>query len=153
MNIRIKRTHDLASYPKFSYTTDSGFNLNLVELIDSKTLVFGDYKGMSNTCTVEFYNTGIVVEPDEGYYVDLVPRGSLSKTGHILANSVGVIDETYRGSIIVPLMKFGNYNNIELGQSYVQCIVRKRESVNIILVDDVSETERGGGNLGSTGKY
>lgn len=150
MNIKVRRTHDLASYPKFSYPTDSGFNLNLVALIESKTLKFGT---LLTACTVEFYDTGIIVEPDEGYYVDLIPRGSLSKTGHILANSVGVIDETYRGSILVPLMKFGDYNNIELGQSYVQCVVRKRESVNIILVDDVSETERGGGNLGSTGKY
>ena len=150
MNIKIRRTHDLASHPKFSYPTDSGFNLNLVELLESKTLKFGN---LLNKCTVEFYDTGIIVEPDEGYYVDLIPRGSLSKTGHILANSVGVIDETYRGSILVPMMKFGDYYNLILGQSYVQCVVRKRESVNIILVDNVSETERGGGNLGSTGTY
>ncbi len=72
--------------------SDSGYDLTLIKKIKTDG-------------NVEFYDTGISVEPPYGYYFDLVGRSSISKSGYILANNMGIIDRTYRGNIIVPLIK------------------------------------------------
>lgn len=51
------------------------------------------------------YETYVSLEIPLGYYVELMPRSSLSKSGYMLANSVGVIDPCYTGTLKVPLIK------------------------------------------------
>lgn len=118
--------------------SDSGYDLTLIRKI--KTV--GD---------VEFYDTGVSVTPPEGYYFDLVPRSSISKTSFMLANSVGVIDQGYTGNIIVPLRNLGG-TELELPNRLVQLIPRKIEHFIPICVQSLQNSSRGSGGFGSTGK-
>ena len=60
-----------------------------------------------------FIDTGVSVEPPEGFYVEVVARSSLSKTDFILANSVGIIDPDYRGRIRLALRYLGEGSGLE----------------------------------------
>jgi dUTP pyrophosphatase len=103
--------------------------------------------------------TGVSVKIPQGYVGMLIPRSSLSKSGIVMTNSVGVIDSDYRGEIMASLMYTGgqNFNPvIYQGDRIVQLVI-----VPILLVkpdvDDWSDeewndTQRGTGGFGSTGK-
>jgi dUTP pyrophosphatase len=97
------------------------------------------------------YDTGIAVCPPDGYYTEVVPRSSLSKTGYMLANSVGIIDSSYRGSIKVVVTGDESLKSLELPFKGFQLVVRKQYHANFAEVDTIDETARGDGGFGSTG--
>lgn len=126
--------------PHKTRPSDSGFDLHLISI--KKT--FGK---------VTLYGTGVSVEPPAGYYFDMVPRSSMIKTGYMLANSVGIIDQGYTGEIMVPLIKMDpDAPDLELPCKMVQLIPRKWHGFSPVNNDDVIQTERGSGGFGSTGK-
>lgn len=89
------------------------------------------------------------------YY--LYPRSSISKTPLILANSVGIIDAGYRGNIIAALryVPFEDTNMnfiLEKNTRIVQICAPSLEPLTCKLVETLSETSRGEGGFGSTGK-
>ena len=103
-----------------------------------------------------FIDTGISVEPPEGYYVEVVARSSLSKTDFILANSVGIIDPDYRGRIRLALRYLGEGSGVDaaaelIGRRVAQLILRCREEANVEVVSKLGETGRGAGGFGSSG--
>ena len=103
---------------------------------------------------VTFYDTGIKVNPDTGYFVSVYPRSSLSKTGYMLANSVGIIDQTYTGNIIIALMKVDEeMPDLKLPQRVAQMVVQPAIHCNIIFEEDIEETARSAGGFGSTGTH
>jgi dUTP pyrophosphatase len=102
-------------------------------------------------------HTGVRVEIPFGYAGLLFARSSLSKTGWILGNSVGVIDSDYRGEIIVKLRYIGDADDysapFEIGDRIAQLLVVSCISPNLWEVGDVDfNTKRGAGGFGSTGK-
>lgn len=100
-------------------------------------------------------HTGVRVEIPDGYVGLLFARSSLSKTGWILANSVGVIDSDYRGEIIVKLRFVGEDYEMpfHLGDRVAQLVVVPIISPKIWQVGDVDRnTGRGDKGFGSTGK-
>lgn len=84
---------------------------------------------------------------------ELWPRSSICKTPLQLANSIGLIDAGYRGEIKAP---FRNHSmtpyTIEKGSRLVQAVAFNRHSIQINLVDTLTNTSRGEGGFGSTGK-
>ena len=82
--INVKMTHDKATFHK-NHEDDSGWDLTCV-----------DYEIKEGGRIA--LNLGIQAEPPEGHYFDMVPRSSFSKTPFIQANSVGIIDQGYRGN-------------------------------------------------------
>ncbi len=134
-----QRTIENAEPPTKSNTSDTGFDLNLMK----KIKVVGN---------VHYFDTGIKVEPSPGYYFELVGRSSISKTGWTLANSVGVIDAGYRGTIIAALLKTRDDTpDLELPVKLVQLIPRPLVIMKSICSDDdMSKTSRGEGGFGST---
>mgnify|MGYP003450064704 FL=1 len=101
---------------------------------------------------------GIRCEPlfAGGYY--LVPRSSIHKTKFRMANSIGLIDNTYRGNIIAQLDYFPeitttsmNPHVIQKGTKLFQLVHPSTLPLTIRLVDEVGNTERGTGAFGSTG--
>lgn len=127
--------------PSKSNATDSGYDLTIIKL-DKK---IGE--------KVYLYDTGVKITPDFGWYFDLVPRSSMIKSGYILANSVGVIDRTYVGTVKVPLIKIDEtMPDIELPTRLVQIIPRPIVHMETIEVDDLDSTNRGTGGFGSTNK-
>jgi dUTPase len=125
--------------PYKARASDSGYDLTLIKLI----------KKINN---IEFYDTGISVEPPHRMYFDLVGRSSISKTGYMLANNIGIIDQSYRGNIIVPLIKIDSqFPNLELPVKLVQIIPRYIE--HLIPTESylpVSNSNRHNGGFGST---
>ncbi len=96
---------------------------------------------------------GIAVEIPKGYMGLLVPRSSMSKTPLRCANSVGVIDADYRGELSIA------YENISCsdymifrGDRIAQLIIVPIAIVDVEEAQTLSETERGDGGYGSTGK-
>ncbi len=136
---RWARTMPEAIPPSKSSPSDSGFDLTLI--------------GRSHRHgAVEFYRTGIKVQPAFGWYFDLVPRSSISKSGYMLANGVGVIDRGYTGEIFVPLIKVDpSAAELALPARLVQIIPRSIIAAELVEVADLDDTIRGAGGFGSTG--
>ena len=128
-SFRYKKTLDGAVTPSKNRFSDSGFDLTLIRLINRIGLT-------------SYYDTGIQVQPDNGY----------SKTGYILANSVGVIDRSYIGNIIVALIKIDpNAPDLILPKKLVQIIPKRLHLLNAVeSLIDLDETIRGSNGFGSS---
>jgi deoxyuridine 5'-triphosphate nucleotidohydrolase len=137
---RWARTHADAVPPSKRLVSDSGFDLVLI----AKAHAHG---------AVQFFRTGIRIQPAFGWYFDLVPRSSISKTGYMLANGVGVIDRGYTGEVLVPLIKVdASAPDLELPARLVQIIPRPIITAEIVEVDSFDETSRGAAGFGSSGR-
>jgi dUTP pyrophosphatase len=99
-----------------------------------------------------FYETGIIVKPPNGYYTEVHPRSSISKTGYMLANSVGIIDPNYRGTLKVALRKVDQDKpDLELPCKIAQLKLEHCIYYDMEEVKELDSTERGDGAFGSTG--
>ena len=96
---------------------------------------------------------GVACEPQDGKAYYLLPRSSISKTPLRLANSIGLIDGGYRGELMAMCdnIKTDPYT-VEKGQRLFQIVACDSSPITYELVDDLSETSRGSGGFGSTGK-
>ena len=101
----------------------------------------------------ERIHLGIACETKESKPYMLMARSSISKTPLRLANSVGLIDAGYRGEIIavVDNIKSDAYK-VERGQRLFQLVAMAGEEIHFELVDFLSDSCRGSGGFGSTGK-
>ena len=83
----------------------------------------------------------------------LMTRSSISKTPIRLSNSVGLIDAGYRGEIMAAVDNIKDYSyDIEKGQRLFQLVSMSGEAIHFDLVDTLSDSSRGEGGFGSTGK-
>ena len=98
--------------------------------------------------------TGLYVELPEGHEMQIRPRSGLAaKHGITVLNSPGTIDADYRGEIKVILVNLSNDAFvIEPGERIAQMIVARYEQIEWESVDSLSDTSRGAGGFGSTGK-
>lgn len=99
--------------------------------------------------------TGLSIELPEGYEAQIRPRSGLAfKHGISIVNSPGTIDADYRGEIKVLLVNLSDTDFIvEDGERIAQMVVAKYERVQWQPAEELSETERGAGGYGSTGKH
>lgn len=105
------------------------------------------------TARTTLYDTGIKVQPPCGYYTEILPRSSLSKTGYVLSNSVGTIDPDYTGRLLIALTKVDDScPDLELPFTRCQLVLRKAEYYNMYETKELDETIRGDGSFGSTDK-
>ena len=134
------RTIPNAPKPSKNRFSDSGYDLHLVKKIKVQS-------------GVHYFDTGIQVQPENGYYFDLVGRSSISKTGWMVANNIGIIDASYTGTVIVALVKIDqDALELELPCKLVQLIPRQLILMEPIEVDSLDDTERGDKGFGSSGK-
>lgn len=98
--------------------------------------------------------TGLKIELEHGYEAQIRPRSGLSiKHGISLINCVGTVDEDYRGEVCVGLVNLSNEEyTIQPDERIAQMIIAKVEQAKIEVVTELSETVRGEGGFGSTGK-
>lgn len=83
----------------------------------------------------------------------LTPRSSIYKSGLMMANSVGVIDKTYRGELKAPVWSMTGNSVVAKGDRLFQIVAPDMGWIrNVRLVDSMPETVRGAGGFGSTGK-
>lgn len=140
-NIRCIVSDKRAVIPTKAYESDIGYDLTAIDI----------YKKISKKITM--FETGIAVSPPDGYYIEIVPRSSMSKTGYMLANSIGTIDPDYRGTLKIALIKIDDdLPDIKLPFTTCQLVLRKAEYSNIAQIEKLKETVRGDGGFGSTDK-
>ena len=98
--------------------------------------------------------TGLKIELEHGYEAQIRPRSGLSiKHGISLINCVGTVDEDYRGEVCVGVVNLSNDEyTIQPDERIAQMIIARVEQAEIEVVTELSETARGEGGFGSTGK-
>ena len=145
LKVKIKKLNENAVIPTYAKYGDAGMDL----VATSKT---------SDDSGNIVYGTSLSFEIPKGYVGLLFPRSSNAKKDLTLSNSVGVLDSSYRGEV---MLKFKN--TITISGQYLECVTYKigdRIGQIIILpypqiefeeAEELSETERGNGGYGSTG--
>jgi dUTP pyrophosphatase len=98
--------------------------------------------------------TGLAVEIPEGFEMQIRPRsGAALKQGLSLPNTPGTIDSDYRGPLGVIVINLGQDPiQIAHGDRIAQAVIAPVVQAQFDLVDELSETERGAGGFGSTGR-
>ena len=98
--------------------------------------------------------TGIKIELEHGFEAQIRPRSGLSiKHGITLINCVGTIDEDYRGEVCIPVVNLSNETySIQPDERVAQMIIARVEQAEIKVAVGLTETVRGAGGFGSTGK-
>lgn len=100
------------------------------------------------------FPTGLAAEIPQGYAGMVFCRSGLGvKHGISLPNCVGVIDSDYRGELVVPLRNFGDGTyTIQPGERIAQLVIMPVLLPEIVEVEELSQTQRGQGGFGSTGR-
>lgn len=144
MDIKIKKVRENAIIPTRGSEQAAGYDL--YACIDSPIEIEAH-------CTVKI-NTGICIEIPHGYFGAIFPRsGIASKQGLRMANCVAVIDEDYRGEWILPIHNDGHIiKTINPKDRVAQLVVLPYKEINFLEVSELSETDRGDGGFGSTGR-
>ena len=140
-SIKVYKTDKDAVIPSKAFEEDAGYDLTIIRKIK-------DFNSKTS-----LYDTGIKIEIDEGYYTEIVPRSSISKFGYILANNIGIIDNHYRGNLMIALTKIADdAPDIVFPFKCCQLIVRKQIFSDLyeITDDNLSSTIRNDGGFGST---
>jgi deoxyuridine 5'-triphosphate nucleotidohydrolase len=138
--IKILKDHDNAVMPSKTSYSDAGYDLTIIR----------EHKVLNSDTTL--YDTGIKLDIPNGYYVEIVPRSSISRSGYMLANNIGIIDQGYRGNLYVALRKVNkDCENLVLPWKCCQIIVKKQVYAKLKLTQDtLSNTNRASGGFGST---
>lgn len=153
MNLKFKRLNDDAILPTRAHLGDAGLDLYVTEDVTVQTGV------------VTIAPTGLAVEIPFGYVGLVHPRSGLAfKHGITVVNAPGTIDAAFRGEIKVALTTVeyaAMYTHrpsdpsvirIEKGDRIAQLVIQKVELPVPIWVNELSDTDRGAGGFGSTGK-
>jgi dUTP pyrophosphatase len=154
MQVRIKKLNELAVIPTYAKDGDAGMDVIATSII-------------SDTPTQITYGLGIALEIPKGFVGLVFPRSSIRKTGLQLSNSVGVIDSGYRGELQATFNKLfgseGMYDEMKVnqiqpndfykvGDRIAQIMIIPHPEIEFEEADELSDTERGEGGFGSTGK-
>ena len=102
---------------------------------------------------IQLVSTGLVMELPEGIECQVRPRSGLAlEHGLTLPNSPGTIDPDYRGELRVIMQNLGSEAvTLSRGARIAQLVFSRFEAPDVVLVERLSETERGEGGFGSTG--
>ena len=142
MVVKVKKLNPDAVIPKYAKIGDAGMDMVAIRTDHDK---YGNH-----VCY-----TGIAMEIPYGHVGFLYPRSSISKTPMSLRNSVGVIDSGYRGEVIFKFKK-EQYSDLNLPGPYAvgdrvgQIIIMPYPHIEMIEVDELSNSDRGEGGFGST---
>ncbi len=154
MQVKIKRLKPNAVIPTYAKEGDAGMDLVATEIL-------------KDTPEQITYGTGLAMEIRDGFVGLVFPRSSIRKTGLQLSNSVGVIDSGYRGEIQATFNKIfggeGMYDEMKVneiqpndyykvGDRIAQIIILPYPQIEFEEVEELSDSERGEGGFGSTGK-
>jgi len=144
MKVKIKKLSENAVIPTYAKEGDAGMDVVATRIINE-------------TLDSITYGTDIALEIPEGFVGLVFPRSSIRKTHLHLSNSVGVIDSGYRGEIQATFKKIQGISNnaldnYKVGDRIFQLMVIPHPTIQFIEVNELSNTERGEGGFGSTGK-
>jgi dUTP pyrophosphatase len=141
INVKVKKLDPNAVVPSYSKVGDAGMDLTITNIKE-------------NTSFSITYGFGIAMEIPKGYVGLVFPRSSVRNQDLILSNCVGVIDSGYRGELQATFKKTQGLDSISynVGERGAQIMILPYPQINMIESDELSETDRGYGGFGSTGK-
>ncbi len=141
---RVRRREDLLPLP--AYESDGAAGLDLRADVDEPIVL-----GVGERALIP---TGLVVELPDGYEAQVRPRSGLAvRHGVTLLNSPGTIDSDYRGEIKVVMVNLGGEKmSVERGDRIAQMVVAPVVRVRLQEAEELSETRRGEGGFGHTGR-
>ncbi len=145
MIVQFKKLSEHAITPSYAKDGDAGLDISCIGYMINKEHNF-----------IEYY-TGLAFEIPKDHVGLLFPRSSVSKTDLRLANCVGVVDSGYRGEVIFryKFQKdtfFASTKRFETGDRIGQLIIIEYPEIQLREMDSLSDTDRGDGGFGSTGK-
>ena len=139
--VKVKKLSDNAVIPSYSKVGDAGMDLTITREIE-------------NTSFSVSYGFGISMEIPKNFVGLVFPRSSVRNQDLILSNCVGVIDSGYRGELQATFKKTQGLDSIKykVGERGAQIIILPYPTIYMTEVPELSDTERGTGGFGSTGK-
>jgi dUTP pyrophosphatase len=152
VQVKVKKLAANAVVPRYAKPGDAGLDLTATSVKREGSKVI--------------YGTGLAFEIPVGYVGLVFPRSSIHKSDLRLTNCVGVIDSGYRGEVMAVFddkayapVRTDNGNQIAavgkgfgVGDRIAQMIILPYPSVELVKVDELSDTERGEGGFGSSGR-
>jgi dUTP pyrophosphatase len=142
IELAVARLRDDALLPSQAYEGDAGLDLAACERLELPPGGRG------------VVGTGLAVAIPDGYAGLVLPRSGLAaRHGLTIVNSPGLIDAGYRGEVKVIMLNTDESEPfvVEPGMRIAQLVLVEAAAVRLVEVDDLSETERGVGGLGSSG--
>lgn len=140
MNLKIKKLDPQAKIPAYAQPGDVGLDL------------FSNQELVLKSGERRFCQTGIAMEFDTDYAALVWDKSSIANSG--IKTIGGVFEGTYRGEYMIGLVNLGDKDyEIKQGQKIAQLLFHKIERAEINQVDELSESVRGEGGFGSTGKF
>ena len=129
-----------AFMPKRAHETDAGLDLR------SRWHMIVPAHGSAE------FDTGVHIELPHGWYGKIESKSGLN-VNHNVVSCGGVIDEPYRGSIVVKLYNLGDVDYVvNAGDKVAQLVIMPYIAPELELVDKLGETDRGNSGFGSSGK-
>lgn len=144
ITLKIQKLHSGVTLP--SYQTEGAAGMDLCAYLSEPVTL----KSLER----RLIPTGIKIELPHGYEAQVRPRSGMSiKHGITLVNCVGTIDEDYRGELCVPVINLSTEEfTINNGDRIAQMVIAAVTKAETKIVSELSDTQRGEGGFGSTGR-
>jgi dUTP pyrophosphatase len=141
--LKVKRLRPGARLPERATEGSSGFDL--YACVDGRDHVVLDRRPLR-------VGTGIAIEFPRGFDVQVRPRSGLAAKG--VGVTFGTIDSDYRGEVLVTMYLFGDVEEYRIanGDRIAQLVVTRLGELDVVEVEELTETARGAGGHGSTGQ-
>lgn len=145
MKIKFKKLDETAKIPTRGTDCSAGYDLTAV----TKNKIYDEQTG--HLKYIE-YDLKLALEIPSNYAGFIFPRSSITKYGLSFSTGVSIIDSDYRGSIKLRFRPIEGSNKLEykVGDKIAQMIIWEYPQLELIEVDELSETDRGEGGFGST---
>lgn len=147
MKVKFKKLSSTAVLPTKADIFSAGLDLTAI----SKEKIYHPRDGYLQYIS---YGTGLSFEIPENHVGLIFPRSSISKYNLSLSNAVGVIDSSYRGEVSFRFKSLGpaGHGEYEVGDRVGQLIVIPYPELTLIESEELSNTSRGEGSYGSSGR-
>ena len=149
MKVKVKKLNENAVIPFKTYEKD--FCYDVVAVSEEEVAPNVWKYGIGLAFQIDRRDTFFAIS-DAKMSIDFRPRSSVWKTGMVLSNCEGTIDELYTGEVYAVFYHvFPNMERYKVGQRIGQIKIGTTSPIEFEEVDELSETERNSGSYGSTG--
>lgn len=153
MKVKIKKLDEKVKTPHYSTDGAAGLDIYAHTI---KYVYEDDTKHQYTLDRLKYIEmgTGLSIEIPEGYVGLLFPRSSVTNKDLMLGNAVGMIDSDYRGEITFRFKRLRLYSTDEykVGEKIGQLLIVPYPKVELEVSHELSDTQRGSGGYGSTGR-
>lgn len=149
MKVKVKKLNENAVIPFKTYEKD--FCYDVVAVSEEEVAPNVWKYGIGLAFQIDRGDTFFAIS-DAKISIDFRPRSSVWKTGMVLSNCEGTIDELYTGEVFAVFYHvFPNMERYKVGQRIGQIKIGTTTPIEFVVVDELDETERNSGSYGSTG--